>query len=214
MQNFADLLDAMEGIVYVVDPDGYVLACGRTAWDRFLVDNGGPSWLRADRVLGRNLFACIAGAEVVSRYRAWLHAMAQDYRGPLTFLFRCDSPNEMRQMRMSISRIDREHRIFGFLFQSIHVAIEYRPPLNIYDSALHQQELANDKSLPIVGICSFCQRLQCPGHDGTGAEEGDWVSAEEYYRRGGSSRVRLSHGICPRCDGDLPTALARSAPGG
>ena len=56
--------------------------------------------------------------------------------------------------------------------------------------------LGQEADLPIVTMCSFCRLLRRPGS----ADDEDWIIAETYYRLGGSSRVRISHGLCADCD--------------
>jgi hypothetical protein len=103
-------------------------------------------------------------------------------------------------MRMAVTRLEHDGRLQGFLFQSTLLAAEVRPPLNIYDTAARLESEQRDAARPIVVMCSFCQRLRWP----PSALPESWVEAEDYYRLGGSSRVRLSHGICPDCDRRLP----------
>jgi hypothetical protein len=48
-----------------------------------------------------------------------------------------------------------------------------------------------------VVICSFCHDVAWP----IGVHEADqkWIRIDDYYRRGGSSDVLVSHAICPGC---------------
>jgi hypothetical protein len=103
-------------------------------------------------------------------------------------------------MRMAVTRLEQGGKLEGFLFQSTLLAAETRPPLNIYDPASLTEAEQQDATRPVVVMCSFCQRLRWP----SAALPESWVEAEDYYRLGGSSRVRLSHGICPDCDRRLP----------
>ena len=194
------LLDAVEGVAYAVDREGVILACSRRQWDAFLVRNGGSDGLRAGAVVGRNLFDFIAGEDVAGRYRSWLRSLAASNHGPLTFAFRCDAPGERREMRMAVTRLERGGRLEGFLFHSTVLAAEARPPLNVYDAEALVEAEQRDTVRPVVLMCSFCQRLRWP----PAAMPERWVEAEAYYRLGGESRVRISHGICPDCDSDLP----------
>ena len=36
--------------------------------------------------------------------------------------------------------------------------------------------------------------------------EEEWVTAEEYYQRGGKSDVQISHGMCPDCHAEFPVS--------
>lgn len=194
------VLDAMEGVAYAVDPAGHLLGCGRPNWDRFLARNQGSAWLGAEQIVGRNLFEFIHGTEVATRYRSWMRSLAAANLGPLTFDFRCDAPGERREMRMAITRLERGGRLFGFLFQATTLTAAARPPLNVYDSEAVLAARVREAALPLVRTCSFCQRLGWPPH----GEPEAWVEAEDYYRLGGVSQVRLSHGICPGCAEALP----------
>src|SRR4051794_31714115 len=74
-----------------------------------------------------------------------------------------------------------------------------RPPLNGFDFGALMMALKGKPDLPIVALCSYCQRLRRPGA-GDDASDDDWVAAETYYRLGGTNRVRISHGLCADCD--------------
>jgi hypothetical protein len=82
------------------------------------------------------------------------------------------------------------------LFQAQIVSEVARPRLDVFDFHALLSALKQESDLPIVTVCSFCQQLRRPG---SGYEE-DWVTAETYYRLGGTSRVRISHGLCADCD--------------
>ena len=84
----------------------------------------------------------------------------------------------------------------GLLFQARIVTKTARPRLDIFDLKALLTALRQESDLPIVTMCSFCQQLRRPGS----SDEDDWISAEEYYRLGGSSQVRISHGMCADCD--------------
>jgi hypothetical protein len=48
-----------------------------------------------------------------------------------------------------------------------------------------------------TSFCSFCAKIAWPVGGGSTGQE--WIAADNYYARGGSSQVGLSHGICPEC---------------
>jgi hypothetical protein len=62
-----DILDAVDGIAYAVDAENRIVAVGRRRWDRFAVENGAPE-LRAEKIIGRNLFEFVSGSEVRQIY--------------------------------------------------------------------------------------------------------------------------------------------------
>ena len=193
-----NLLDAMEGIAYVVRPDGRILDYGRRRWDRFASENKGEALLDPGIVLGRNLFDWIAGETVQRTYRQWMDAVLRaEANHPATFKYRCDAPAERRDLRMSISRIETEDAP-ALLFQSVLLDATARPPLNIYDFDALTRAAQERRGLPIVAMCSVCQRLRWPPGVSP-ADAAGWVTAEQYYARGGRSEVAVSHTICTAC---------------
>ena len=193
-----NLLDAMEGIAYVVRPDGRILDYGRRRWDQFASENKGEALLDPATVLGRNLFDWITGEAVQRTYRQWMDAvLTAKANHPATFKYRCDAPAERRELRMSISRIETADEP-AVLFQSVLLDATARPPLNIYDFEALARSAQERRGLPIVAMCSVCQRLRWP----PGALPADavgWVTAEHYYAHGGRSDVAVSHTICQDC---------------
>ena len=197
------LLEAMDGIAYVVRPDGRILAYGRYRWDDFAAANGGEGLLDPEAVLGRNLFDFIAGDPVKHAYRQWIDAVLRaEGNHPATFAYRCDAPTVKRTLRMAISRIERGSEP-AVLFQSVLLEATARPPLNIYDLEALLQDARSRLGLPMVTMCSFCQRLRWPPGAADGAPA-DWIEAERYYAKGGRSEVAISHGICQDC---FPAAM-------
>ena len=184
----------MDGIAYVVDGENRIIAIGRRRWDRFAVENGAPE-LRADRVIGRNLFEFVSGPELQQAYRDLADRIISTGE-PAVIAARCDNPGIARELRLSIAPLRLGDKSTGLLFQAQLVNETARPRLDIFDFQALLSGLKQESDLPIVTTCSFCQRLRRPG---SGDEDG-WIPAEEYYRLGGSSRVRISHGLCADCD--------------
>ena len=191
------ILDALDGIAYIVDPQGRIAAYGQKRWDRFAKENGAPELIGAQSLLGRSLFDFVTGAEVQESYRLYLAGLQCDPTESVTFSFRCDGPDVMRELHMAITALHDGASVQGFLFHSVPLFENYRPALNIYDFKALQQALKAESSTPIVAVCSYCLRLRHP--PGSTDHDGVWIMAEDYYRWGGTSDVRLSHGICPDC---------------
>jgi hypothetical protein len=189
-----ELLDAVDGIAYAVDADHRIVAVGRRRWDRFAIENGAPE-LSADHVIGRNLFEFVSGSDVKQAYRD-LAARVVSGGEPVVVNTRCDSPGVARELRLSVAPLPLADRQKGLLFQAQIVSETARSRLDIFDFTALLEALLHQADLPIVTICSFCQRVRRPGAD----DQEDWVTAEEYYRLGGTSRVRISHGLCADCD--------------
>lgn len=188
-------LDAMEGVCYLTDPEGRIRAVGRRGWRSFASENGAPQLCDLDSVLDRPLVDFIAGAEVRRSYLAFLEKLLSGKRRSLHFETRCDSPGVRRRLRMCISTVAVQDRVAGFLFQSLTLEEHERPPVDLFDAAAMLAHLAARSDLPILRMCSYCQNV-APEHE---AADSEWISAETYYRLGGTSNVRISHGICPAC---------------
>ncbi|HMA13626.1 MAG: hypothetical protein ACM35H_02565 [Bacteroidota bacterium] len=189
------LLDAMEGVVYLLDRDGIIAAVGREGWRRFAQDNDTPALAEADAVVGQPLLSFIRGEAVRRAYEGYLDALRSGRRRGISFEFSCDSPTLARRMRLCISTVMEGSAPAGFLFQSLLLEERTRPPVSLFDAAVTAAALAERGGQPLLAMCSYCQRVATEGEQ----DRREWIEAETYYRRGGTSAVRISHGICPRC---------------
>ena len=183
----------MDGIACAVDAENRVIAVGRRRWDRFAIENGAPE-LCADSIIGRNLFEFVSAPDMRQAYRDLADRIISSGE-PVSIAARCDRPGVARELRLSIAPLGLADNGPGLLFQAQIVGRTVRPPIDIFDFEALLSALKQEPDLPIVARCSFCQRLRRPG-----AGDDDWVSAETYYRLGGTSRVRISHGLCADCD--------------
>jgi len=188
-----EFLDAVDGIAYAVDAEHRIIAVGHRRWDRFAVENGAPE-LRADSVIGRNLFEFISGPELRQAYCDLADRIVSAGE-PAVIAAHCDSPGIARELRLAIAPLRLGDKGPGLLFQAQIVSETARPRLDIFDSNTLVGALKKESDLPIVTMCSFCRQLRQPG-----SSDEYWVTAEEYYRLGGASRVRISHGLCADCD--------------
>lgn len=193
-----DVLDALDGIAFVVDRGGRIVTHSRRAWDESCADGNAPELAEPGGVVGRPLAGFVTPGEVRSMVERQLAAVLGG-SGPIVYHFRCDAPEVRREMRMSISSLGGEASPRGALFQSIVLRQVMRPPMNIFDHKALERHLAEQQDIPIVTMCAYCQRIRADAAD-------RFVEAEDYYRAGGSSEVRVSHGVCPDCvlrlDGD------------
>lgn len=190
-------LESLDGIAYVTDRQGVITAIGETNWTRFAREND-ASDLSAQSVLGRNLIDFVTGQEVRDQISAAMEHLAVDPRSRWVQPYRCDSPGRRRFMRQSITPIFFEQDCVGFVFQSIELWSEQRLPIELFDFRRMEQRAAEDPDLPLVTMCSWCQRVRF--EPVTGAR---WMEAEDYYAAGGTSKVRLTHGVCEDCLGRL-----------
>lgn len=180
------ILSALEGVVYISDRHGEILAKGQPNWTAFASDNDAPhlAWATTLNCLG----AC-QDDETMAAYRELYKALWSRKIEKHVIAFRCDSPSVRREFRLYLAPILGAGGVMGILHQSLPISETIRPPLNIFDPEVRKAALGSG---PLVRICSYCLMI---------LDEDDmaWIEAEEYYRRGGTSEVRLSHGICPKC---------------
>jgi hypothetical protein len=196
------LLDAMDGVAYLIDASGVVLGVGAVAWSRFANENAAPS-LTPEAVIGSSLFEQLLGTDVQNACRKIHDAVCQRRRPTVTYEYRCDAPDAERRMRMSIGPVQRPSGSIVALYQSQMVTDAPRLPLGLLSM---EQRASPGIAAPqddIVVLCSFCHNLAWP----IGATEQDqtWIRIDEYYRQGGSPDVTVSHGICPECVDRLVT---------
>jgi len=182
------ICDGLPGITYVIDLHGKIVYYGKKAWNRFALDNDEPNLVDASNVINKSIFDFIDGDEVKDIYRLYHQVLLQKRLNQVNFFYNCDSPDMVRDMFLSISPISMEGEIVGFLYHSLVLKEQLRPPVSLFTKR-------DNDSLPIITICSFCKRID--GHNKVGSK--GWVTAEKYYQLGGSSQVSLSHGICPDC---------------
>lgn len=170
------------GLEYHVDAAGTIVGVAWEAWERFARENGSAAMAERDRVLGRPLAAFIAGDEVRAHDCRLRRALLAGEREDASYYFRCDAPGERRLLLMTMrpALIGDQPLVHYRTFVCGRAAREPAPLLAV----------AYNPRLPPLTICSFCKDVRL----------GDlWVPVEEYYRRGGTDAVRLSHGICPPC---------------
>jgi hypothetical protein len=187
-----DWLNALDGVAFLVVPDGAVIGVGGKGWTAFSREVGGNS-PSPEEVVGRRLFDMIAGAEVKHAFAALHERVATLATRALTYEYRCDAPDLERLMKMSVSALTSEGRLLGVLYQSTLLSAKDRVPLEFLTGASAALEERRILELPFVTICQFCANVTMQSW------AGEWVSPTDYYRHGGDDAVRLSHGICPVC---------------
>ena len=181
-------LDALDGIAYVADPEGIILATCSGAWVEFSVAN--QAHLPTESVVGRSLFEIIRGEEVRAAHRALHQKVLRDGR-QLSFEYRCDAPDRERRMKMSLGPLrNRAGAMAGVLYQSTLLSETTRIPLPFLSSEELLAAWEDERTRPVVGVCAWCADVRLQGR---------WIPPDEYYRRGGRAGVRRSHGIGPGC---------------
>jgi hypothetical protein len=191
-----ELLNAVDGIAYLVGRDGAVLAAGHPSWVRFCAQNGADD-LTVASVVGKCLFDMMLGEEVQAASRKLHDAVWTGRRAHITYGYRCDAPAVERHMRMSISQIVVAGAVRAALYQSLILSEISRIPLGIFAPELLTAGLKPFRPDHFVKICSYCSKVAWP--PGAKQDVLAWIAPEEYYRRRGPSEVVVSHGICPDC---------------
>jgi hypothetical protein len=186
-------LDTLDGLAFATDRNGIIRAVGANNWDVFSYENDTPE-LRSDTVIGRDLFSFIKGAQVQDQFKRIMQQVSQDPDWCWVLRNRCDAPDRKRIMRQSIRPVFSADACTGFVFQSVELMSQQRPRIDLFDFRAIQQKAQDNPDLPVVTMCSWCQRVRFAPVSGDA-----WIEAEDYYAAGGSSNVRLSHGLCPDC---------------
>ncbi|MBV9825972.1 MAG: hypothetical protein JO001_09875 [Alphaproteobacteria bacterium] len=188
--HLGDLLDCVEGVCYAVDRSYRLVATGSTRWDEFARSNGAKQ-LTSAAVLGTNIIDMVQDEDVRDIYRRHFHSVIATAR-PVALSSRCDSPGVKRELRLSMTPLHIAGLVYGILVQAVTVSETVRPPIDLFDAQKLAALFENESVLPIITLCSFCQRIKA-------LHRAEWQEAEEYYRAGGTSKVRISHGLCGDC---------------
>ncbi len=188
------LLSAVEGLAWIVDRDGVIVAVGSTPWNAF----PGNQQAKAEQVLGRQFLTCITGGEIQAVYRRFVEAVISRRTHRISFNYRCDAPAIERHMKLTISPVLVGGDVAAVLFHSQVMQENERPPIDLFDPDVMMRSLKANTALPFITMCGFCQKIAWNGQG-----DAEWIEAEDYYRRGGSSKVCISHGICPACKAEV-----------
>ena len=186
-------LNALNGLAFATDRDGVIMSVGARNWNAFAARNGAPE-LQADAVIGRNLFDFISGAQVQAQVKHAMERLAQHRNASWVLSFRCDAPDCMRKMEQRLKPVFSERLCKGFIFHTVERASHKRPPVAMFEFKRLQNLAQTHRNLPVVTMCSWCQRVR-----GDAANNDTWVEAEAYRAAGGSPNVRLEHGMCLDC---------------
>jgi hypothetical protein len=200
-----DRLEAMEEVAYMVDASGTIRQVGHTRWREFALAGGAPGLGDPSRVVGRSLFAFIFGEEVRESYLRLHRVILSGRRARIAFPYRCDAPDLRRDMWMTVTPVRSAGVPVGVLYRSSVRATEPRATWGFLGARAADVDV---ESLPLLTACSYCRSVKipewlppAPDRPGRGSAEaeGGWIDGDEYHRRGGTDRVRLSHGICVDC---------------
>ena len=189
------LIESIDGIAYLVDRAGRIVAYGQSRWNAFAEANDAPELCQPDNIIGLTLLDAVHGRSVRETYHQLMSEVLDGQQPGFAFGYRCDAPGIVREMRMSITPVGAKGEVTGLLFQSVILHTAARLPLDIFRFRDTNAVLGHDDR-PVLALCSYCQRVRASTRNGQGDE---WISAEKYYQRGGSPDVRITHGVCNDC---------------
>jgi hypothetical protein len=190
------LLDAMDGVAYIVNQNGTIIAIGEPNWTTFATNNDAPD-LTSAAVVGTCLFDVISGDGLRQAYRQMHAAISEGRRAAAGFQYRCDAPALERYMHMSIRLIRECSGDTLLLYQSQVLKEAPRPDVDLFGRQWRTKRPDSLTADLVVVLCSFCHRVAWP----IGADEAHrfWISPQAYYREGGPGDIAVSDGICPAC---------------
>jgi hypothetical protein len=193
----SDLLSALDGIAYIVDAGGTIIAYNRSRWDEFAAANDGAELCADGAVSGRHLLDFVHGDEIRDAYSAFADALLDGSLRRIVLTYSCDSPDRQRKMRLAITSLHSAGRGQALLYHSVVLEEHLRPAIGLFDFKAMLNPSRSTSDWPILVMCSFCQNVGHPA--GSSPETCNWVGASQYYGLGGSAEVRISHGVCPTC---------------
>ena len=101
--NALGLLNALEGIAYIVDTEGQVVAVGAQAWNEAAEWGGASSDISAEAVIGTNLFDAVSGGPVRAIARRIHEYVCTGDQCRVCLLYTSPSPRDQRGSRMPSS---------------------------------------------------------------------------------------------------------------
>lgn len=184
MKKIQPLLDCLEGTAYTIDGQGHIVAVGQPRWDAFAHANAAAELAEPGAVIGRPLLSFFAGDEVRSLWQRAIDMVRDGRLDSVALPCRCDSPTVERHMRVALTPLRLHDAPTLYLFQAVVLDECTRPAMNLFLPA----------GGPQVAMCSFCHAIRAQDHDAA-----PWQSPDAYYAGGGTSRVTVSHSVCPGC---------------
>ena len=178
-------------ISYRLSPDDCVLEVD-PGWSGFAQSNSAPG-LDPNSVIGRPVWDFISGVEVRAIYQRLFDEVRSTQKA-LSVAFRCDSPGEIRNMSLTIEPLPLgQLGIVSSLVERLR-----REPVELL-------EAGTARSDEMVSLCSWCKRVE--------SADGEWLEIEQStWPRSAALLPRVSHGICPNCEGTIASELGHLAP--
>ena len=182
-RRFIWTIDEADKIVHVNDD-----------WLAFAGENTAPQ-LTASVVLNQPIWRFIQGQETSYLYRQ-IFSRVRAGVSPVTFPFRCDSPDCRRFMEMKLSLLPGG----AIEFISHILREEWRDPVDLLDNS-------RDQSGEFLKVCSWCKKINIPGQ-GWGEIEAAIAPLDLF---GHHTTPRMTHTICDACHDAVKLELERES---
>ena len=182
-RHFIWTIDAADKIVHVND-----------AWLAFAGENTAPQ-LTATAVLNHPLWLFIQGQETRYLYQQ-IFSRVRAGVSPVTFPFRCDSPDCRRFMEMQLLLLPGG----AIEFISHILREEWRDPVDLLGNS-------RDRSGEFLKVCSWCKKINIPGQ-GWGEIEAAIAPLDLF---GHHTTPRVTHTICDACHDAVKLELERES---
>lgn len=167
-----------EDVVFLLD-DQLCFLDVNGIWDKFADENGGSN-LSLSTIKGSSILSCTP--EVLRGFYVVKYEAARRSAEPIRLEYDCSSPEKIRLLRMEISSIETSLLVVNHVLweePSVVRKAEFSLDVSLY--------LSPDKIVTMCANCRKSKRLDLP-------ETWDWVP--EFLQ---DRRLRVSHGLCPRC---------------
>lgn len=173
--------DPVPEVTYTLDARDRLEAMGGD-WERFAMLNGGEH-LVAPGVMGRPIWDFLGGEAVKVVYRALYH-QARERKEEVHVPFRCDSPEEIRELELIIE--PREDGGLNVISRTLRV----KPR----QEAVRLLEAHAPRSRELLSMCAWCKQVHL---------EGSWWDLDdavaEFRFLDTPPLPSVTHGICPTC---------------
>lgn len=172
--------DSLSAVCYRIDA-GDVMRSVNQAWVLFAEANGVDT-LKPEQVVGCRLWNFIVNEETVTLYKLLLRHVRRTAR-PVSFPYRCDSPELRRYMLMTVRPLEDN-------------AIEFESVLERFEVRQRsiQRTFAAFGARPLVLCCSCCNKLRIQGR---------WLEAVEAIQQGEILNtdlpLQVAYAVCGDC---------------
>lgn len=169
-------------IEYEIDEQNHIVAVNRAWFDE--ARTAGDERLKDERVIGRDLWELIRDRSTRHLYETMI-TRAREKAQPVSFRFRCDTPDQRRLLHMEVA--PRE---------SGHVAFE----VTLVESQSREEvallRIGRAQGDAFIRMCGWCKRVPLPGDGWVEVEQA--LDAMHLFETTGPLPA-ISHGICPEC---------------